>query len=177
MNPRDPVTRDDVQGLRDDTQGLTRAVEDFASKEEVRAESGKRRRGLGIIGIVGLVLFGLVAGYLTSNRAALDKFKDQRTDSRIIACEQDNGFRMAHNRLAESTAGNDDALAAIITSVNVPNPNRTPDQQAALDAFIANAQRQIDTARTAALATRLPTRDCSPDGVDAYYTTTTKPGG
>lgn len=84
-----------------------------------------------------------------------------RTDARVAACAQDNTRIDQHNALADS-------LQHILDTINVPNPNRTPEQQAQVDAFFVDARAAVDRSRVAS-------RDCSPAGVDAYYSP--KPGG
>lgn len=117
-----------------------------------------------------LVGVSLLSGYsaLTSRSAAddaqngVDQIRSSRAESRLASCQQDNVRIDQHNKLAEAVRG--------ILNLTNSGAVRTPEQQARVDAFFANAYRLLDETIVAA-------RDCTPDGLNAYYTTTTIPGG
>jgi hypothetical protein len=119
-------------------------------------------RLISYISVVMLVAVGVAV--LAVRQEAIDRtsaITASRADARAAACAQDNIRIDQHNALADS-------LQHILDTLNVPNPNRTPDQQAKADAFFVDARAAVDRSRVAA-------RDCSPAGLDAYYSP--KPGG
>jgi hypothetical protein len=109
-----------------------------------------------IIVMVIAVCLSLYAAFTA--QSGVDKIEANRAETRVAACEQDNIRIDQHNKLTEAVRG-------ILTLSNVPNATRTAEQQARIDAFFANSNNLLNE-------TLVPSRDCSPAGLDAYFTTT-----
>lgn len=152
--------------------GASETAATEASVAAAAARRATRRSNVALVLVALLAFFGW-----RSNNDRVDAVVQQRTDSRVIACQQDNIFRVSHNQLSDALVALNDALAGIISLVNVPNPARTTDQQQTLDHFIDQSNALIAAARQQGLAAKLPIRDCSIEGVTRFYTTTTIPGG
>lgn len=106
-----------------------------------------------------LAVLALVVGYTA--KATGDDIIAARKDARVQSCDQDNA------RNDSQRASFDDVAVAIKTGasvVNTPNPNRTAEQQAAIDGFIAKSSALYT-------ATLVAPRDCSPAGIEAFYKT------
>lgn len=118
------------------------------------------RRGTVVAAIVGCI--GTWAGL--GARHAIDEMKAQRRESRVTACRSYNDDLAANvNKLNDRTQN-------LLRSATASNPNRTPEQQATVDQFLQNELDEYEQIK-------VPLRDCSPAGIDAYYsgsTTTTR---
>jgi ABC-type branched-subunit amino acid transport system substrate-binding protein len=108
-----------------------------------------------LAGVAGVI--GIFTGVRAQN--AVDEMRRQRAEARITACKADNDTAEKINRLG-------DAFKQIITFATPPNPNRTPEQQMRLEQFVAQADGAVDDAK-------VDDRDCSPAGIEAYYSATT----
>lgn len=109
-----------------------------------------------LAGIVGVV--GIFTGYRAQR--AVDELHAQRSESRIVSCQKDNDTATKINRLG-------DAIKQVVTNATTGG-QRTPEQQMRVDAFLAETNNAINHAR-------VDMRDCDPESIDAYYSTTTVP--
>lgn len=103
---------------------------------------------VGILGVavgIGGALFGMSA------QTTADDVGQARRDNLISGCVQQN---LTTQRTRE-------ALVAGVSVLTNLNPNRTPDEQAAVDEFVRRYTTQVEGA--------LPYRDCSPAGIATYY--------
>lgn len=146
---------------------LSHAVEEASGRVEadrkaleVRIASSQRKtrwqRRAGIIGLVAGII-GTIAGFRA--QIAIDEMRHQRSEARITACRNDNDTAEKINHLGG-------ALKQIITFATPPNPARTPEQQMRAEQFVAQADGVVDDAK-------VPPRDCSPAGIEAFYSATT----
>lgn len=104
-----------------------------------------------LVGIVGIAVGTGGAIFGVNAQTSADDIARERNDARISGCVQAN----------VTTQRTREALVAGVSVLDVPNPQRTADQQAALDRFIATYTAHVEAA--------LPMRDCSAGGVDAYF--------
>lgn len=145
----DPVTGEDVRGLREDTKGLTQAVDTFATKAEVKESRRLSKRanintGLCAVALLLVALFGGL--FIKANSDANAKQDRERKERSVGSCIQAN---VAIQKQRE----------AMVTSLLALVPEGTvlrPDQQASIDRY------------RAAVAVQLPYRDCSPAGIEAF---------
>lgn len=96
---------------------------------------------------------------------AVDEIKESHREDQVGNCQQDNIRIDQQNKLSET-------VRLILNLTNVPR-DRTPEQQAQAEAFFRDAFGLLDL-------TIVPTRDCSPEGIATYLSTTTTtsiPGG
>lgn len=118
-----------------------------------------------LAGVIGIAI-GL-AGVNTAGdaRDTLAEFLAERTESRAVSCQ-------AENNTAERLNALNATVGTIVQSVNTPNPDRSPEQQAVIDHFIAQALDELEHAL-------VPLRDCSPEGIADYFenNATTVPEG
>lgn len=123
-----------------------------------------------IIGLIISVAFdvllscGLFYAFHTTDSAqhkaqnAIEQVIIQRTEARKVQCDNDNRlFITSHNKLVDSV----EAAAQVAVS---PPPGivLTPEQQAQADKFVRDYIATIEIAR-------VPLRDCTPQGIEAYY--------
>lgn len=118
----------------------------------------------GLCGVIGILVGGIgITRASTADekaataQAATSALLTARTTAQKVTCDQANLAAAKHNSLADSF---DQVLQIAIA----PNPNqpRTAQQQADTDAFYAHAHTVLDAARD-------PGRDCSPEGITAFY--------
>lgn len=94
-------------------------------------------------------------GAAAAAQRSADAIIANRTGSRIVNCKDANTFGGFHNALL-------DAVEGIIRAVGEPRPERTPEQQAAAEKFVADNIAALEK-------TRVVIRDCSAEAVNAYY--------
>lgn len=150
---------------RDEVLALTEQVGNLA--EEVHGEREAKKWAVRILGTaLAVVLVIAVRGQQTADKAqkAADKAQEavelviaQRDDARVAACEKDNADA---NR--ENTKLDRDKDLLDDTFNNPAGRERTPEQQSAVDAYLADQYAQYD-------ALRSPLRDCSRKGIEAFY--------
>jgi hypothetical protein len=112
--------------------------------------------------------------------------KDGRTEARVAGCRQYNEQVDVDNakeivRVADLNTGlaqqNDNMKIALVASLeSLRDPNVSPEQKARADGLIAGYAAVVNErlANPPKLQPVLETyRDCSPAGLDAYYSTTT----
>lgn len=145
-----------MAGLAADREAL--AAERAASEHRIAASVRKMRayRFAGIIGAIAATV-ALVVGVIALQ--AIEEMRTQRAHSRIVTCQKDNETAAKINALGG-------AFRQVITFATPANPSRTPEQQARVDEFVAQANHAIDGAKVSS-------RDCSPHGIAVYYSTTT----
>jgi hypothetical protein len=166
-NQPDPVTGEDIRGLREDTQGLTTSIEVFATRGELNRETSRRRSGLLFIAAALAILVGggfYVRGIANDTRQAVDEIVAQRKESRAGLCAAIDDMRERHNHFVQTAI---DERFAVIAATNA-NPNATPQQKADSEFFF---QQQIAKYRQDLLTVI----DC--ENPDALATLFTKPGG
>jgi hypothetical protein len=95
-----------------------------------------------------LVVMGL---FIVNDRATRTRDEAARQERRIANCIDKNELRADINDLA-------DGVASILTLFNVPNPNRTPDTQAQVDAFFTQAHKFLTDAKA-------EPADCTPEAL------------
>lgn len=168
MEPDEPqgITRDDVEGLRGDTQRLNDSVEHLAERQRITDEAvakkvdqttldalaeldegrrSNRRRATAALALVLLALVAVVvvvALFVKSNSDRIDEQQQSRNDARAVACQN-------ANETSERQRGLWQGLLSL--------PNARPPSPETLAAF----NRLLDEAH--------PIRDCSPAGIEAYY--------
>lgn len=152
MEPtRDPVTGEDIRGLRQDTQALKGSVDEFATKADVADAKRLSKRAnvnsaLAVIAILLVALIGFVGWQ--SNSSTLDRFERDRKDRTLGSCVQWN-------------ANQRNTREAIINGlVDTFRPLVTPGKEAQLEQFAAALRTNVEK--------QLPYRDCSPDGIEAF---------
>lgn len=124
-------------------------------------DARKRDRQILMLKVASVLLaLGVLAGVWAglSARRATEASNRTRAEARVASCQRDNEKALQINALGA-------AMGGIVDLVNVPNPNRTAEQQAALDRFLAASHAKLDAAR-------IEYRDCTPEGIDAYLSTT-----
>lgn len=146
---------------------LSHAVEEASARVEADrkaletriASSQKKTRWQRRAGIVGLVagIVGTIAGFRA--QSAIEEMQRQRAGARVTSCTNDNDTAEKINHLG-------DALKQIITFATPPNPARTPEQEMRAEQFVAQADGAVDDAKVSE-------RDCTPAGIEAYYSATT----
>jgi hypothetical protein len=100
----------------------------------------------------------LAALGLSQSGEALDKADaiiEARDASRIVACGTANDIAKKHNDLV-------DGVENTLRVATQGNGNRTPEQQARIEAFLAQQIAQYE-------AIKVAIRDCSPEGLRLYY--------
>lgn len=115
---------------------------------------------LGVLVVAFVVMTVILGSLFIESRRQYDDIVATRTESRMATCHSDNTFIANHNALV-------DAVEQAAALVNQPNPSRTPEQQAAVDRFVANYTATVEHSRVAL-------RDCSPEAIAAFYK---HPGG
>lgn len=144
----DPITREDITGLREDTQGLTHSIDRFATKADVELESIKRRR-LSLV-VVLVVVALLAAGWASwTAHESVDDILATRQSARLGVCTAMNDMRLKHNHFVNTTITE---RQAIIDGIR--NGDGTDDQKARSAQFF---QAQIDSYRS----DLLPTINCN----------------
>lgn len=152
--------------LRQLTQRVHEATEkvdaDRVANEEARdkleeriAASVHKMRWYRRVGVIGLLVGALGCAFGGFGVYEVHKLYDQRRVSRIISCDDAND-------LAAKINGLGDAVDKVLDSATPPNPNRTIEQQAAIDRFLTDSKAAI-------AAAHVPPRDCTPDAVARYY--------
>lgn len=151
-----PLTPDELHQLVDKLDELSR---DIAAHKAALAVADRRSRWARTAALVGILVgvLGVAVGiggaiFGVNAQATADDIARERTDARAGACVQAN----------VTTQRTRDALIAGVSVIDVPDPNRSPDRQQAIDRFIANYTAHIEAA--------LPYRDCSAAGIAAYFT-------
>lgn len=165
---RVPVERlPDISAQLDDVLArlveLTEAVRSNRAQviEVKRQADVQRRQNLAVAAVVLIVGVLALLGWWQNtqraddNAATQSEFVQQRADSRLGSCNQDNVRIKQHNDLV-------DALEGIFDQIDA---GTTTD---AGHALIASARTTVEGARVAI-------RDCSPAGIAAYTTPTTTP--
>ena len=117
----------------------------------------KARRGqtVGTVGVVvGIIggavgFFGVLVG--ANARATAEDLAEARKESQVSGCVQAN----------LSTQRTREALKSGVSILSQPDPRRSDAGQASVDRFVIEYSGKVDAA--------LPFRDCSPDGIRAYY--------
>ena len=125
-----------------------------AAKEAKKAADRKDRNlriGVFVAACVGLV--GVFAGFRAQD--AIDKANASRDEARIARCRADNDVASKINHLG-------DAMRNVVNLAVPSNPERTPEQQARVEEFLANSNAALDEAR-------VPARDCSPEAIEEFY--------
>jgi hypothetical protein len=161
MSNPDPVTGDDIRGLREDTQGLAHSIDEFATKKELDHERDNRRWAMLVAALIAVIFLGgglYVRGVADDARAAVKDVVANRTESRIAVCENDNHFIENHNKLVDANLQAVNVLVSSATAGRV----ETPEQQARIDKFVADTDALFDAAR-------VPMRDCSPAAIELFY--------
>lgn len=150
QNP-DPVTRQDVQGLREDTKELTGAVNVFATKAELADSTrlAKRANINSTLAAVALVLVAIVAfiGW-QSNSSTLARFEADRVDRSRGSCAQFN-VNQRNQR---------DAIVNGL--IDTFRPLVTPEKGDQFRQFSADLRANVDR--------QLPFRDCSDAGIEEF---------
>lgn len=144
MSNPDPVTGDDIRGLRKDTQGLAHSIDEFATKEDLKHERDNRRYGLAI-GALLLLFVALGGWYLKSSQ---DQANTDRKDRSYGSCVQ---FNINQHNIREAE------VQGLVTTFS---KFIQPGQEARLELFAAELRTNVEVL--------LPYRDCSPPGIDAF---------
>lgn len=141
-----------VQTVEADRESNEKAREAF--EERTRASWQKTRwvRRLAVVNVVGIVVALTVGIY---SAVEVNRIYEQRRQSRIIQCQQENRTAERINALGQSV----DTILGLATESNT---SRTPEQQAIVDQFLGRSRQAIANAQ-------VPARDCSPAGIRAFY--------
>lgn len=153
----------EVRHLQEEMRG------DRSSREEETVSRDLQTRKLRLLTVVAVIAasLGLLVGAIGIFQArdarkaadqaqnAIDAVTQARNEARVVACQSDNDHVTGTNNLVV-------AMEGVIALVNAPNPDRTPEQQTQIDKFIQDSIAELETARE-------DLRDCSPEGIDAYY--------
>lgn len=95
---------------------------------------------------------------------------EARQESRVAGCRQHNEQVYAFNDTANQQ--NENVKATFVAALEtLRRPEATPEQRAREDAVIGLYAAEVD--RRLATPPTLERRDCTADGLDAYYSTTT----
>jgi hypothetical protein len=122
-------------------------VPSLAATRKVVERSAKRSRIAFILSGISIVLILMAGGVVLQNRDAIHDANELRDEILLISCVQDN----------VSTQKDRDALVgSLITLADDPN-KLTTEEQALVDAYSKRVEEL------------LPFRDCSEDGIEAYY--------
>lgn len=163
----DRITREDVLGLREDAQGLTQRIDQWATKKDVEdAVAPKASKKSVNSGAVLFVLFLLLAGWgQLNNHDRIDDIVSSKAQARSGLCLVLNDMRAKHNHFVETVIGE---RQAIIDQTDA-SPTASEIAKANTHAFF---EAQIASYRT----DLLPLNDCTdPGAVNAIFTTTTVP--
>lgn len=153
-----PVTRDDIDGLREDTRSLAESVERFATKDELKLtndqvqENGRLARRANINSVIASVAFVLV---LLFGWLAWNAYNNQRSDDNAARIDRARGSCQQFNVQQKSTReGNVNLL------VEGFRPFVKPGDEPKLDDF-----RRV----LVPLAEKAwPYRDCSDIGIEQF---------
>src|SRR4051812_14327689 len=126
MSNFDPVTGEDIRGLRQDTQGLTHVVEVFATKADIEHERDTRRKGAwaGLAVVAALIVGGMYVRAVANEaraaahtaQTAVDDLTATRDESRRAVCQSDNHFIENHNKLVDANLQANALLVTAATS-------------------------------------------------------------
>lgn len=111
------------------------------------------RVGIALACAIGLV--GVAAGFKAQD--AVDTVNAQRAEARVTSCEAYND-----DLVASVNALNDRTQDLLRTATERNRENRTAEQQAVTDQLLAQELGKYE-------AIKLTPRDCSPEGIDAYF--------
>lgn len=121
--------------------------DELKAHKPILVKSNRRANAATVVGIVGVVGVAVGAVAIFSNANRLDDAEASRTSARVVACVQANLYT-------------DKVRTALVAGLLtfIPDPEHpTPQQQQAIDGY-TNAVELI-----------LDYRDCSPEGIAAYY--------
>jgi hypothetical protein len=108
-----------------------------------------------------VVIGGLFAWNSLAADAHLQRTVDDivaaRTEGRLTTCQSDQRFELAHNRLVTA---NEVFVTTILRDSAATKP---PDERPAILAYAAARTGEFEV-------TKVPVRDCSPAGIEAFYT-------
>lgn len=141
-----------VKTVEADREANLAAREAFEQRTVVATRKLRWYRRAGVIGVV-VGTFGLVVGMYGA--IEVNRIYDQRRQSRIIQCQQENRTAERINALGQS-------VNTILTLATQTSSSRTPDQQAIVDTFLERSRQAIADAK-------VPARDCSPEGIARFY--------
>lgn len=110
-------------------------------------KAAKRSRAAIRLSIVSIALIVMAFGVVLSNRAAVRASNEVRDDARIVACRYEN----------KTIANLHVKLPAALSALVPTGTKLTDDQQARLNAYSESVRLGF------------PFRDCSPEGIRAYY--------
>lgn len=120
---------------------------ELGATRKVVEKMARRTRAAVVLSIVSIALIMIAFGVVLSNRSAVRASNEVRDDARIVACRYENKtIANLHEKLPE-------ALLALVP----PGTPLTADQQLRLDAYAESVKDGF------------PFRDCSPEGIRAYY--------
>jgi hypothetical protein len=137
---------DDLGGRIDALASAIEAEAEARTTQEDEARNSRRWK----VGIVSVALC-LVAGTIISNRAQIHEITSTREAGRVAACIAFN------EQQARSRAGERAQIRSLIN----PDEQRTPEEEAEIEATLARHDAQVDKS--------YPDRDCSPEGIRTYY--------
>jgi hypothetical protein len=140
----DPIST----GQLDDLIGAIKALQGELSATRVVVEkSVKNSRTARVLSIISIALFLVSFGLFVSNYKTIHSIDRVRDEARVVACVQEN-VGIASERVAISES---------IVALAPPGTVFTPDQEARIAAYGDLVDKL------------LPFRDCSDEGIAAYY--------
>lgn len=144
--------------MSDEIAALTTEVANLNTT--VAGERQAKKWAVRIVGVLLIVVLGIAAFALDAARtsqSAVDQVVDQRSDARVTACEKDRDDAVRFNNLLDRSKG------LLDDTFNAPRESpRTPDAQAAVDAYLADQFAKYDALRT-------PVRKCDRQSIEDYY--------
>lgn len=154
----DPFEREweTLRNLSDAVRIATEKVDEDREANEARIAASVhkmrwfRRAALLAVAAAAVALW---AGVRANN--AVGDIRAQRTQSRVIACENDNATAMKVNKLNDRTQ-------QLLRNAVAGGTTRTPAQEARTEAFLRSELAEYQKIK-------VPTRDCSPAALDRLF--------
>lgn len=120
---------------------------ELAATRAVVEKAASRSRSAILLSVISIALLMVSFGVVLSNRASVEASNEVRDEARRVACVREN----------ISIVDTREAISGSIIALAPPGTSLTDEQEARIAAY---AERVSEL---------LPFRDCSPEGVAAYY--------
>lgn len=146
MPENSPPTSADVRRLIESIGDLH---DELVEHRRIVKNSNRLAWGSIVLAVVGVVCVIVALIVVAQNHASIRELEQARAEARKITCDNENALSM---RLHEK-------LPAALLALAPPGTDLTAEQQARLDAY------------TASVVAGFPFRDCTPEGIAAYYST------
>lgn len=169
------MTDDDFDAAVAEAVKYEQAERKLSALERLRTSVLKERRLLRLLTIMAIIVGCIGIGLAVDARntattarhaaetaqKALDEFQASRNESRVASCHDANKIAQKHNDLTQS---DEDTL----TLAAKGNGTRTPDEQARVDAFLAQRIAKYESLK-------IEIRDCSLAGIAKFLAANKEP--